>query len=222
MWVYAKKIFSIVLIFNALLTIVYAVGILSGFYQAFPYWQPFSPFLLNGNIFWLIIVGALINIFPSARIGRALHTGRLWFHHYVYGFFAMVVSAVYVTFFTSVSLSNLFLVDTTSVPVNAGRCVLLGGLTLFLDDLPDVHTRIDSACNWLKFKAYQGRKLIYAVHLIIGIITFYLFLAVLFWTIQNTFVTLANTILLGTTLVTSVTHFAFIRRKTWLKLTPTC
>ena len=99
-----KKTFSLALIFNALITIAGVAGIIFGYYRAYPYWQPYAPWLLNGNLFWVALAAAIINIFPSAAIGRALHTGRFLFHHYVYGFLVLLVGfcvccVVYVCFF---------------------------------------------------------------------------------------------------------------------------
>ena len=88
-------------------------GILYGFYHAWPWWKPYSPYLISGNLFLLVAAAAVINIFPSARIGRALHTGRLWFHHYVYGFFVLVIignlrNSVYISFFSHAFLDKHF------------------------------------------------------------------------------------------------------------------
>ena len=94
-----KKIFSIALIFNALISVACVAGIIMGYYKAYPYWQPYAPFLLNGNIFWLALAAGVINIFPSAAIGRALHTGRFLFHHYVYGFFVLASTSAFVIIF---------------------------------------------------------------------------------------------------------------------------
>ena len=63
-----KKIFSIALIFNSLISIACVAGIIYGYYMAYPYWQPYSPFLLNGNLFWLALAAGVINIFPGAAI----------------------------------------------------------------------------------------------------------------------------------------------------------
>ena len=130
LWVLVKKIFSISLVFNALLTIGCIAGIFGGFYGYYHDWHPFGPYLISGNLFWAAIVAAVINIFPSAGLGRSLHTGRFLFHHYFYGILVLVFSAIYVSFFTPVNLLNIFLVNDTSVQVNVGRFFLLGGLTL--------------------------------------------------------------------------------------------
>src|ERR1035437_4134343 len=137
-WVILKKTFSLALIFNALITVACVAGIVFGYYMAYPYWQPYAPWLLNGNLFWLALAAGLINIFPSASIGRSLHTGRFLFHHYVYGFFILLVTSVFVIEFTPIPLLSLFLVESSSIAVNAGRVFFLAGLALFLDDLPDV------------------------------------------------------------------------------------
>jgi hypothetical protein len=218
--VIVKKIFSLALVFNSLITLACVAGILFGFYRAFPYWQPFSPYLIDGNLFWLIVLAALVNIFPSASIGRTLHTGRFLFHHYVYGFFVLLSSSVFVVVFTSVSLLSLFLVTTSNLAVNVGRFFVLAGLTLLLDDLPDVSKRTESCLNWLKSKAYQGRKGIHALQLLTGVVSFYLFLAITIWTTQNPESAFSNSFLIVTLLITSLTSFACVKRNDWLKISP--
>ena len=67
--VWLKKIFSLTLILNALITLSAIIGIMYGFYHAWPYWKPYAPYLINGNLFIVVGIAALINIFPSASIG---------------------------------------------------------------------------------------------------------------------------------------------------------
>ena len=93
-WVILKKIFSLALIFNALITIATVAGILYGFYTIKPQWHPYAPYLLDGNLFWLALAAGVICIFPAAATGRSLHTGRFLFHHYVYGFFVLAITCV--------------------------------------------------------------------------------------------------------------------------------
>jgi hypothetical protein len=220
-WVICKKIFSVSLLFNALLTIACAISILASFYWIFPNWQPYSPYLISGNIFWFAIAGAAINIFPSAKLGRHLHTGRFLFHHYLYGTLVLFASAVYVIVFTPVSLFSIFLVNNTSVAVNLGRFFILGGGALLLDDLPDVHVRVESALNWLKYKVGQAGKIVSALQLIMGSVSLYLFVAVFLAMYQNPQdITVANLLLVGTVLVTGVTSFIFVKRRVWLKINP--
>jgi hypothetical protein len=219
-WVILKKIFSLALIFNALITIGVVAGILFGFYRAYPYWHPFTPYLLEGNLFWLAIAAAMINIFPSACIGRALHTGRFLFHHYVYGFLVLLFASIFVVFFTSVSLINLFLITSSDLAINVGRFFTLAGLTLLLDDLPDVSERVESGLNWVKSKACQARRVLHTLQLITGLASVYLFASVSISTIQNPERLFSNIFLIGTLLVTSITSLACVKRKAWLKITP--
>ncbi len=164
-----KKVFSLTLILNALITITTLAGILYGFYFVWPGWKPYFPDLISGNIFLIAVIAALINIFPSASIGRALHTGRFLFHHYVYGFFVLFISSIYVVAFTSVSLVMLFLVNSSSLAVNTGRFFLLTGLTLVLDDLPDVSKRVESTLNKIKSQACRIRTVFHVLQLSLGL-----------------------------------------------------
>ena len=219
-FVYLKKIFSLTLILNSFITIAAIAGILYGFYYAWPGWKPYTPWLISGNLFLLAAIAALINIFPSACIGRALHTGRFLFHHYVYGFLVLLSSSAFVVLFTSVSLVSLFLITSSNLAVNVGRFFILGGLTLLLDDLPDVSERIESSLNWVKSKACQVRRFLYALQLLTGAASLYLLVSVSITTIQNPARAFSNSFLIGTLIVTSITSLACVKRKAWLKITP--
>ncbi|HUK85494.1 MAG TPA: hypothetical protein VLU95_06510, partial [Candidatus Acidoferrum sp.] len=212
-----KKTFSLTLMLNSFVTLATITGILYGFY--FHAWRSYSPYLIDGNLFLLAAAAALINIFPSASIGRCLHTGRLWFHHYVYGFFVLIIASIFIVAFTSIPLDRLFIVNSSNVAVNAGRFFVLTGLVLFLDDLPDVSKRIESALNKVKSKAYQIRKAIHVTQLISGIVTFYVFLTIALSSFEHHALTVSNFLTMGTLLITSITAIAFVNRKVWLKIT---
>jgi hypothetical protein len=219
-WILLKKIFSLTLILNSFITMACVSGILYGFFHAWPYWKPYAPYLISANLFLATVAAALINIFPSASIGRALHTGRLWFHHYVYGAFVLFTSALYVVVFTSVSLLSLFFINSSDLAVNTGRFFVLTGLTLFIDDLPDVSKRVESTLNKIKSAAYRARKAIFSLQLITGVVTFYTFLSIFLATDNHPHLTISNALTMGTLLITSITSFAFIARRSWLKITP--
>jgi hypothetical protein len=215
-----KKIYSIALILNALITVASVAGILSGFYISYPYWRPYAPFLIDGNLFWIAIAAGVINIFPSAAIGRALHTGRFLFHHYVYGFFVLLSTSACVTAFTSIPLPSLFFVESYNVGVNAGRVFFLAGLALFLDDLPDVSKRVESGLNRIKKKAYRIRKSLHILQFVTGVFALYCCLSILLSTIVDSSRALPNSFVIGSLLVTSITSFVCLKRKAWLKITP--
>jgi hypothetical protein len=177
------------------------------------------PYLISGNLFWVAIAAAIINIFPSAGLGRSLHTGRFLFHHYFYGFMVLVCAVVYIVFITPISLLTIFLVNDTSIQVNVGRFFILGGLTLVLDDLPDVHTKLDSGLNWLKCKVGQGARFVSAVQLVAGAVSLYVSASVTLSVYATPeYVTVANLLLIGTLFITSITSFIFVRRRVWQKI----
>jgi hypothetical protein len=217
LWVWLKKTYSLALVLNSLITLASIAGILYGFY--FHAWRAYSPYLISGNLFLLVAAAAVINIFPSASIGRCLHTGRLWFHHYVYGAFVLFISSIYVMAFTSVGLVDLFLLNSASIAINTGRFFVLTGTTLLLDDLPDVSKRIETTLNKIKSKAYQARKGIYVAQLVTGVATFYVFIAIATSALfQHHAFTVSNFLTMGTLLITSITALAFVKRKAWLKI----
>ncbi|MCW4030014.1 MAG: hypothetical protein NWE92_10275 [Candidatus Bathyarchaeota archaeon] len=215
-----KKTFSIALIFNSLITIATVAGIIYGYYLSYPYWEPYAPFLINGNIFWLALAAGFINIFPGASIGRALHTGRFLFHHYVYGFFVLLSTSAFVMVFTPIPLPSLFFVDSNSIAVNAGRVFFLAGLALLLDDLPDVSKRMERGLNWLKRQAYEGRKILHIFQFVTGVSSLYCCLSILLHTLTTWERALPNVFVIGSLFVTSITSFACFRRKAWLNITP--
>ena len=215
-WIICKKIFSISLVFNSLLTIACAVGIISGFYFYYSDWHPFAPYLIHGSIFWVVIAAAVINLYPSAMLGRKLHTGRFLFHHYFYGFLVLVCACLYVVFLTPVSLLTIFFVNNTSIDINIGRFFILGGLTLLLDDLPDVSTRIEFHLNWIKAKALNIPRFLIITQIITGFFALYLSIALLLGMLNvPEWVTVANFLLLLTTLFTAMTSFIFAKRRFW-------
>jgi hypothetical protein len=215
-----KKIFSLGLIFNALISIATVAGILYAYYLSYPAWQPYKPYLLSASLFWFALAAAAINIFHSAAIGRVLHIHRVLFHHYVYAIFAIILTSVYVVFFTPVSLHTLFFVDDSSVAVNVGRVFMLGSIALLLDDLPDVSKYMESSLNWLKTQACRVKMMLHVSQFVTGIFAFYCSLSILFSTIQNSTRAVPNSFVIVSLFITGITSFALVKRRSWLNLTP--
>jgi hypothetical protein len=127
---------------------------------------------------------------------------------------------VFVVLFTSVSLVNLFLITSSDLAINVGRFFFLAGLTLLLDDLPDVSERVESGLNWVKSKACQARRVLHTLQLVTGIASFYLLAAASISTIQNPERFFSNVFLIGTLIVTSITSLVCAKRKAWLRIAP--
>jgi hypothetical protein len=159
--------------------------------------------------------------FPSAAIGRALHTGRFLFHHYVYGAFVLAGSSAFVFFFTPIPLQNLFLVDSSSIAVNAGRVCLLAGLALFLDDLPDCSKRVEAGLNWMKTKAVQVRKGLHVLQILTGSMAIYCAISITLSTVfDDPLRALPNSFCIISLIITGITSFVLAKRGAWLKITP--
>jgi hypothetical protein len=215
---YAKKIFSLALLFNSVLTLQYAFQILAGFYSSYPLWKPFPPLIIDGSLFWGMIPVSILNFYPAISVGQA-KCSRLWFHHYVYGIAVFMIALASLLIFTSVSFPDLFAKNITDININVGRFFMLGGLTMIIDDLPDVSGSIKNLLRRLKSTGYHNRGWLHRVQLLMGVVAVYFCLAVMgHMIIEPAAVTLANTILVGTLLVTSLTSIASFKRRVWLNL----
>ncbi len=216
--VYGRKVFSLALIFNSLLTAVFSIGLLASYYTLFPNWTPYPPYIVNGQLFWILIAAALLNVFPCVNIGK-VHTGRLWFHHYVYGFIVSSLAAAVSAIGIPEGIPTLFTIYTTNVSINALRFLILGGLTLVIDDLADVSKKLRSGLGAMKRKAQQNGRTFHVIQVIMAFITLYFLVAIGVYLPQHPDeITLANMILLGTLLITVVTSFANVGRRVWLNI----
>ena len=214
--VYGKKALSWLLTFNCLLSIVLAVGLLTGFYTF--HWKLYQPYLLNANLLWATILTSIMNFFPTASFGQ-VKVPRLRFHHFVYGF-AIFVGSTMLIMFMSFSLLSLFTVTITNVNFNVGRVFLLVGLTLIIDDFADISNITNRALRFMKSKTYQRRRIINVVQGLLCCITFYVFLCITVWFIRNPAgLNLKNLAVDGSLLVTSLIAFESVHKKIWLKLT---
>jgi len=103
-----RKILGLSLIFISLISLYSAINNLAGFYRSRPWWSPYSPYIIDGSILWVLVPVSLLNIAPARSIGRA-KVGRIVFHHYVYGFLTVISATFPVIIFTPASLLDLFL-----------------------------------------------------------------------------------------------------------------
>ena len=212
---YGKKICSLALTFNSLLSIVSVLGVLEGFYSARYHWKPYPPYLIDGSFLWFAVLAAMCNIYFAVRIGR-VKTGRLWFHHYVYGFVLFVLACSLLLLFGSISFFGIFVGNGYSSAVNAGRFFALGALTLFIDDFADVSKRLTFFLRLVRSKIYRVRGAIRVVQCALGLISFYIFLCVsLSTSLLQGSNQMGNFVLAGTLLVTSLTSLESSYKKIW-------
>jgi hypothetical protein len=216
--VYGRKLLGFILVFNSLLTIFYAVGFLIGLYTA--HWIIYQPYLINAALLWAIIPVAIMNLYPSIKIGH-VPVIRLWFHHYIYGFLVLASSVLFILTFTSVSIVNLFMAHINNLSINFGRLLILVGLTMVVDDFGDISNSTNAILAFLKVKASQRPQVINWLHCLLGGVCLYIFVAIIIWLTQNPHeVTSGNLLFAGSLIVTIMTTFVTIAEKTWLKLSP--
>jgi len=189
--VIARKILSLALIFNSLVSIVSAANILASFYVSRYYSRPYSPYLIDGSLVWFIILTAILNIGPAKFVGR-VKLKRMLFHHYVYGFLASSVSLVLIAIFAPASIFLLLLpsldfhaTSMQAIPVYAGLFFVYGGLTLVIDDIHDVSLSIGRALDRLRMKAQKSSRVLQAIHLWSSLVSIYVMLSCALWYLEN-------------------------------------
>jgi hypothetical protein len=105
------------------------------------------------------------------------------------------------------------------VGVNAARFLIVGGVTLVLDDLADVSEDLHSGLKFVKLRVHKNGRILHAVQFVMGFVGLYFFGAIAAYLAQHPVeITLANAVLLGTVAITVVTSFANVKRRVWLKV----
>jgi len=227
-----KKMLSLALTFNSLVSMIWVGSVMAGYYAPRPWWQlhaPYSPYFLHGSFFAIAFLTAFLNIIPSRMIGK-VHINRFLFHHYVYGFLVMICSIFLIASFWPEPLTSLFTptsgtnLSNQSLIFYTELFFLYGGLTLFLDDLPDVSLRISSILSRLKERTKKSGKTLQFVHLSGSLITIYLSLAVSAWFIEAYFWIrqwptsfLSYLILILSLTVNGIWGLSVTRKKTWFQ-----
>lgn len=212
------KSFGLVLIFNSLLTAAYGFTAYRLFNWFFPYDSQFYTYLFTGHIFLMAAVAGLLNIIPSLMVSRSFSTGRVLFHHYVYGVFVIVGACIYLALIPF-DLLSAFLVYDTRTSVNVARLLILVGVTMIIDDLPDVHPGINLAISWIKPKTGSFTRILLAVHLVAAVTTLYvvILLCLAVW-MNPEWNTIAIGILVINFLITELIAFTAIKKHAWDKL----
>ena len=129
-----QKIFSLTLVFNSLNDRL-CYRYLGWFLFVLPRLAAFHPYLFDGNLFWIVVAAAALNVFKCTAGQKTTYWTvsvpplLLWLSR-------LGVCIILHNSFHSYTVEHHFLVNNTSIAVNAGRFFLLGGLTLVIDDLP--------------------------------------------------------------------------------------
>jgi len=214
----AKRTLSLALVFTSLVCVFCTAGLLIGIYTA--NWRVFEPYLVNGGFFWGIILGSLLTILLAIKISYVkTDFSTKVSRNLIFGVMIFAVSLVFLTIFTPLSFTSIFTSSTTNFAINAGRFFLLSGLALILVEFPGQLKAIGLKPKAdLFFEKSLTRRTLYWAQFAAGLVSLYLFLAIILYmiTYQQTDIA-ANFVLSCVTLIIGLTSFGATTRKSWLK-----
>jgi len=178
------KILSLAVIFNSVLSVIFAGDILYIFY-AKPASHPYQPYLLDGFLFCFVIIASILNIITAKILGD-VDLKRIKFHHYFYGFMMSGISFVFIALFAPSYLFTLLM--PTSISDNYSSAALLmvyGGMTLVINDIQDVSLKLRTFFNNLKRKIQSFGMMVEMLHLCSCVVSIYVTLSVIIWGFVN-------------------------------------
>ena len=216
------------MMFNSILSLVYAAEMLVSFYVSRFEWQPYSPYLLDGSLLWLAVLAAVLNIVPAKLLGK-VDVRRILFHHYVYGLLASSVSLLLIAFFAPAYLFLLLMpslgfqtITFQTIPVYAGLFFVYGGLTLVIDDIGDVSLRFAGLLERLKTLASKSGRALQTIHLLSSLMSIYILTCGVLWCLENVLQLgsfplwgLYHMVFMSSLLVTSVSGLKAVREGLW-------
>jgi len=218
-----RKILCLSIIFNSIVSILLAGNILYMFYAGGLLRHPYWPFLLDGSLFWLVIVTSFLNIVTAKVLGD-VDLRRIKFHHYFYGFLTSVTSFIFLALSAPAYLSILLMpmliprvYGSTAMPVSTFFLVY-GGMTLIIDDVQDMSLRLRRFLNNLKNKLKRMGRTIETIHLCCSIASIYVALSIIFWASGNSLhFGISSGIFALNLLITSIWGLGMAKKRFWLK-----
>ena len=216
------------MVFNSIVSLVYAAEMLVSLYIGPNDWRPYSPYLIDGSFLWLAILAAVLNIFPAKLIGK-VNIRRILFHHYVYGFLASSVSLFLIAFFAPASLFLLLMpslgfqtISFQAFPVYAGLFLVYGGLTLVIDDIGDVSLWFAGLLDRLERMARKSGRALQTLHLFSALMSIYILICGVLWCLEKSVQLgsfppwgLYHMVFLSSLLVTSVSGLKAVEDGLW-------
>jgi len=225
-----RKVLSLTLIFNSIISLISAANMLASFYMNGCGWRPFSPYLIEGSLFWFVILTSLMNIVPAKIVGK-VNIKRILFHHYVYGFLVSSISLLSMVLFAPAYLLVLLTPSLgfqtsglQTIPLYASFFFVYGGLTLVIDDINDVSLRVRRSLDKLKMRICKSGKMLQTMHLCSSLVSIYIVICSLLWYFENIFwiknsplLNIAHIIFMLNLLVTSLWGLKAVKEKLWLR-----
>ncbi|GEM_PF-740078 len=223
-----RKTLSLALIFNSLISLTFVISNLVSSYPSTVGEQPYWFYLIGNSVYLFVFIASILNILPAKLLGK-VDLGRIWFHHYVYGFLASSVSLTLMVIFAPTYVL-VFLMPSLCFQAAGLQMFLIfsalffvyGGLTLVIDDVRDVSAKLGKVFDKLKIRAYKSSRSLQKMHLISSLVTLCVSLSLYasliekiiqseIWIIQNITATFFATSLL----ITGLWGLRAIKAKYW-------
>ena len=203
----ARKIISLFIMFNSLVSVISSLSIVYSVFAGYASNSVYKPYLFSTFLLISLTLTGALNIVPARIMGR-VNIRRFLFHHYVYGFIALLIS------FTVALLSPLPFYNL------AYLAMLYLSITLILDDISDISPKIRNFLDNLKARVSGLSGVIMQIHMVSSVIAAYVTSSIILWHIGN-----------GFPAVDGILHAAFIANisittayglgiswgKTWIK-----
>ncbi len=175
-----RKALSLALIFNFIASLISSLSILYSHYLGKSHEELYKPYLADGSLFWFVVLTSVLNIVPARMLGK-VNIRRILFHHYVYGFLSIFISVILSILLSLLHVSNFQYSQSFII------LLLYWGITLIIDDMPDVSPIILRILNRIKKEVYKMDKMIAKVHLISSFISTYVATCIFLWYFGNNF-----------------------------------
>ena len=180
-----RKILCLCVIFNSILTILFSGDLLYALYIHGFKWHSGPLHVLSYSSLLLIMAGSFLNIVTAKILGN-VNLRRVKFHHYFYGFIAVIVSLALIMTLAPTYLSILLMpillpsvYSLTPIPISMAFLLTYGGITLVIDDIQDLSVRIRRSLNLLWRRALKFKSELEALHLCSCISSAYMLLNML-------------------------------------------
>ncbi len=217
-----KKVLSLALIFNFVVSLISSLSVLYSQYWGIFREDLYKPYLVDSSLFWFIVLTSILNIIPARMLGK-VNIRRILFHHYVYGFLSILIYIVLSILFSLLHTSNFIAFQyQDSQPFMV--LLLYWGITLIIDDMPDVSPKILHILNRIKKEVHKINGLIMKIHLISSFVSIYVAICTFLWYFENNFL-IGNYSLLDFTytlfvinlFITAIYGLKIAGKRTWLK-----
>jgi hypothetical protein len=199
----AKKIISLLIMFNSLVSVISSLSIVYSVFAGYASNSVYRPYLFSTFLLISLTLTGALNIVP-ARIMGMVNIRRFLFHHYVYGFIALLIS------FTVALLSPILF-------HNLAYLTIYLSITLILDDISDISPKIRNFLDNLKARVSGLSGVIMRIHMVSSVIAAYVTSSIILWYIGNGVDGILHAAFIANISITTAYGLGISCGKTWIK-----